>query len=342
VNLQTLRNRLLVSILLGIAVFAGLSIYADFRDVLHSLSEFNWALLPLILFLTTLNYLLRFVKWEYYLRLIGVRGLSKRDSFLVFFSGLGMVITPGKVGEWLKSYLLREVHGTPIARSAPILVAERLTDSLALLVIAAAGVFVFGDFWQVFVAVAVGVVAIVAIARHRPTAHALLAFGHRVPVLKRFVPQFEEFYESSYVLLSPRATFEMGLLSTVSWFFEVLGFYFTLVGLGLDHGGDLMLHSAFILPIATLASAVLFTPGGLGVAEGSIQALCQTLLHMSKSGAAVATLIIRIGTLWFGVIVGLIAFAILSRRLAEEGRLRSEQEPPAPALAAEPVREAPP
>ena len=98
------------------------------------------------------------MKWEYYLRLIGVRGLSKRDSFLIFFSGLGMVITPGKVGEWLKSYLLREVHGTPIARSAPILIAERLTDSIALLIIAAAGVFVFGDLWQVFVVVAVGAV----------------------------------------------------------------------------------------------------------------------------------------------------------------------------------------
>ena len=341
-NLQNLRGKLMISLLLGVVVFAGLSIYADISDVLRSLSEFNWALLPLIFALTSMNYVFRFVKWEYYLRLIGVRGLSKRDSFLVFFSGLGMVITPGKVGEWLKSYLLREVHGTPVARSAPILIAERFTDSIALLIIAAAGIFVFGDLWQIFIIVAVGLMAIMFVARHRPTAHALLAFGHRVPVLKRFVPQFEEFYESSYVLLSPRATFEMGLLSTVSWFFEVLGFYFTLVGLGLDHGGDLMLHSAFILPIATLASAVLFTPGGLGVAEGSIQALCQTLLDMSKSGAAVATLIIRIGTLWFGVIVGLIAFAILSRRLGEERRLRADEQPPAPALATEPVREAPP
>jgi len=337
VNLRALRNRLLISLLLGIVVFAGLSIYADFRDVLHSLSEFNWALLPLILFLTTLNYLLRFVKWEYYLRLIGVRGLSKRDSFLVFFSGLGMVITPGKVGEWLKSYLLREVHGTPIARSAPILIAERLTDSVGLLIIAAAGVFVFGDFWQVFVAIAVGTVLIVAVARHRPTAHALLAFGKRLPVARRFVPQLEEFYESSYVLLAPRATIEMGALSVVSWFFEVLGFYFTLVGLGVNQSGDLLLHAAFILPIATLASALFFTPGGLGVAEGGITGLSQALLHMSKSSAAVGTLIIRFGTLWFGVIVGLIAFAVLSRRLA----LEQASAEPSPALApAESVSEA--
>ena len=170
VSTQNLRGKLLFSLLLGLVVFAGLFLYADFRDVGRSLSDFNWALLPLILALTTVNYLFRFVKWQYYLRLIEVRGLSTRDSFLIFFSGLGMVITPGKVGEWLKSYLLREVHGTPIARSAPILIAERLTDSIALLIICAAGVFVFGDFWQAFVAVAVGSVLLVAIARHRPTA----------------------------------------------------------------------------------------------------------------------------------------------------------------------------
>ncbi len=338
-NLRTLRNRLLISLLLGLVVFAGLSIYADFRNVLHSLRAFNWALLPLILFLTTMNYVFRFVKWEYYLRLIGVRDLSKRNSLLVFFSGLGMVITPGKLGEWLKSYLLREVHGTPIARSAPILIAERLTDSVALLIIAAAGVFVFGNLWPVFLAVAVGVVLIVAAARHRPTAHALLGLGKRLPLARRFVPQFEEFYESSYVLLSPRATIEMGLLSAFSWFFEVLGFYFTLVGLGLGHGGDLLLHAAFILPIATLASAISFAPGGLFVAEGGITGLSKALLHISKSQAAVGTMIIRFGTLWFGVIVGLIAFAILNRRLAE----RAEQPAAAAALAsAETLPEAPP
>ena len=333
-NLQNLRGKLLISILLGIVVFGGLLFYADFSDVLESASEFNWALLPLILGLTLVNYLLRYIKWEYYLRLIGVRGLAKWDSFLIFFSGLGMVITPGKVGEWLKCYLLREMHGTPLARSAPIPIAERLTDSIALLIIAAAGVFVFGDLWQVFLAVALGCVLIVALARHQPSARALLRLGGRIPVLRRFVPQLEEFYDSTYTLMSPGAVILMSAWSAFSWFFEVLAFYFTLVGLGLDGDGSLMLHAAFILPIATLASAVLLTPGGLGVAEGSITALSQALLDLSRSAAALGTLVIRFGTLWFGVILGLVAFAILSRRIVVEAApvLRAEALAPAESL----------
>jgi uncharacterized membrane protein YbhN (UPF0104 family) len=78
----------------------------------------------------------------------------------------------------------------------------------------------------------------------------------------------------------------------------------------------LFVKAAFILPIASLAAAVLFTPGGLGVAEGGITGLSQVLVDLSKSTAAVGTLIIRFGTLWFGVVIGLAAFALLSRRLA--------------------------
>ncbi len=89
------------------------------------------------------NYLIRFVKWHFYLHQIGIHDVPKRDSFLAFFSGLAMVITPGKLGEWLKSYLLQEMRGIPFLRTAPILLAERFTDSVALLLLAVAGFFVF-------------------------------------------------------------------------------------------------------------------------------------------------------------------------------------------------------
>ena len=130
--------------------------------------------MPLILLVTLGNYLLRFVKWQYYLRQIGVVGLKRWDSFLIYFSGLGMTVTPGKVGEWLKSYLLKEVHGTPVTKSAPILIAERLTDSVALLIIAGAGVFVFGQgTWPIVAVIIVGaVVAVVRLAAPADVARA--------------------------------------------------------------------------------------------------------------------------------------------------------------------------
>ena len=320
-NVGNIRNRLLISMLLGVLVFAGLLAYGDFADVAKSFRSFEWALLPLILLVTCGNYALRFVKWQYYLRQIDVRGLGKVDSALIYFSGLGMTVTPGKVGEWLKSYLLKEVHGTPVTRSAPILLAERLTDSLALLIIGGLGVVFFGpELWWIVAFIAIVSAVAIAVSRHRPTARGLLGLLARVPFLGRFSPRFEELYESTYVLMDPRGVLLMTILSVGSWFFEVVAFYLTLVGLGVDGSLDTLLKAAFILPISTLAAAILFTPGGLGVAEAGITGLSKRLLKVDgvplhASDAAVATLVIRIATLWFGVVVGLVAFGILTRRL---------------------------
>jgi uncharacterized protein (TIRG00374 family) len=287
--------------------------------------------MPLILLVTCGNYVLRYVKWEFYLRQIGVVGLAKRDSFLIYFSGLGMTVTPGKVGEWLKSYLLKETHGTPVTRSAPILLAERLTDSLALLIIAGAGVVFFGHrSWPIVVVIAAGSAIAIGVSRHRGASYGILGFLGRLPYVRRFEPRLEELYESTYVVMEPRGVVAMTGLSVVSWSFEVLAFYLTLVGLGVDGSLDTMLKAGFILPIATLAAAILLTPGGLGVAEIGITSLSQELLDMGKSTATLGTLIIRIATLWFGVALGLIAFAFVARRLSKKEQLRDGADGTAP------------
>jgi glycosyltransferase 2 family protein len=326
-TLNKLRGRLLISLVLGALVFVGLSAYADFNAVIEGLGRFRWEYLPIVLALTSVNYVLRFLKWQFYLKTIGVEGFPVRQSALVYFAGLGMVVTPGKVGEWLKCYLLRELHGTPFSRSAPIVIAERLTDSLGLVVLGLAGLFVFGDAWPAFVVVILGGGAMFVMARHRPLAFWLLHRLEGLPVVSRFARQAEEFYASSYVLLSPVALGSMTLLSVVSWGFEVLAFYVVLLGVGAEGGADLLLKASFIMPAATLASALLLTPGGLGVAEGGITGLSQVLLDLPRADAAVGTLVIRFGTLWFGVIVGLIALALVSRTLARRGKSLAEAEP---------------
>src|SRR6185436_19025491 len=78
-----------------------------------------------------------------YLRRQGVR-VPLASSAIVFGAGLSLSITPAKLGELVKSYLLRELHGVPATQTAPIVVAERVTDLVALLVLAVIGVAVYG------------------------------------------------------------------------------------------------------------------------------------------------------------------------------------------------------
>ena len=76
--LGNLRGKLIIGLVLGLVVVAGLAIYADFSKMLEVLSTFNWWLMPIIFLCTLLNYALRFYKWDVYLRLVGATGVPKR------------------------------------------------------------------------------------------------------------------------------------------------------------------------------------------------------------------------------------------------------------------------
>src|SRR5262245_16288056 len=122
-------------------------------------------MLPAILGFTALNYLLRWLKWDYYLRRMSMgQGVSYTDSGLLFTSGMVMAVTPGKVGEVLKSYLLKRLNGTAISASAPIVLAERITDGLAMLLLMGFGLTLYPParpaFFVLLLATLVGLVLI--------------------------------------------------------------------------------------------------------------------------------------------------------------------------------------
>ena len=318
-SLKDLRRKIVISLALGVVVMLALSVYADLPKLWEVTSRFSWGYLPIIIGLTLLNYGLRYVKWNYYLGQIGAGGLSHRTSSLVFFSGLSMVLTPGKIGEWLKCFLLREVRGTPLAASAPIPLAERLTDGIAMLLLCAGGLLVYGYGWQVMLFIWAEVVVFIAVARYRPLALRLLGWGERLPLLAKRIRHLHRFYESTYQLSSVKNLALAIGLGVVSWGGECLAFYYVLVGLGLPQSPTLLLQAAFVLAASTLIGAVTMLPGGLAAAEGSITGMLLLLgLTASTAVAAAATLLIRLCTLWFGVAVGALALLLLSRQLGLE------------------------
>ena len=320
--LGNLRGKLILGLVLGLVVVAGLAIYADFTKMLEVLSTFNWWLMPIILLFTLLNYALRFYKWDVYLRLVGATGVSRRDSLMIFLSGMAMAMTPGKVGELLKSYLLKQVRGTPIAASAPIVMAERLTDGLAMLVLASVGLVLFDYGTPILVGIALAAIAFLFVFQNRALFNRMLAVGERLPVVSKGVHHFHAFYDSSYELFRlPNLLFGVGL-GVISWGGEVVAFVLVMMGLGMEFSWILVVICAFILSASTLIGSITLLPGGLGTTDASITGMLQFLIPryvpaflMTQNVAVAATLLIRFSTLWFGVGLGLVALSITQRRL---------------------------
>jgi uncharacterized membrane protein YbhN (UPF0104 family) len=300
---------------------AALGVFTDLRQVGNSFASFRYSMLLPVLLWTLFNYVLRWLKWDYYLRKLGFgAGVSRYDSVLLFISGMIMAVTPGKVGEVFKSYLLKWVNGTPVSASAPIVLAERLTDGLAMLLLMAVGLNLYPPARPLFWVLLIGGVLGLAVLQYRPLAERLLDLAGGLPGLGRFAPQLRAFYSSSFALLSWRLLLVSTTLSIISWFGECIAFYYVLAGFGVPADMRLLLVATFVFAASTLFGLVSLLPGGLGVSEASSTALLLLLLgSLGQGTAAAATIVIRFCTLWFGVTLGVLALLIFERRYRHRG-----------------------
>lgn len=311
-----LRHRLLLGLAFGVAVFSALLLLADTSAILEALRAFNWWLLPLVIGLVLLNYLLRFFKWEFYLNRTGIEGLSVRDSAMIYVSGFSMAMTPGKVGELLKAYLVRTRVGTPITRTAPIVFSERVTDGAGMLVLAGIGLFVFRFGWPFFLIGLILFAALLILVQNEKRVHQLLGRLRGTRLGYGRIDGIEEMYDSTRSLLAPKPFIQMLALSSASWFFECIALYVVLRGLGLPHSWYLVLASIFVFSASAWIGGASMLPGGLGATDASSAALLLLTIDdplMTSAVAATATLLIRFATLWFGVFIGLAALVVTLR-----------------------------
>lgn len=260
------------------------------------------------------NYALRFVKWTWFLRRLGLT-VAWHDSLWIFFSAFTMVLSPGKLGELLKSFLLRRRYGFPVARTAPIVLAERLTDLLGLVVLGLLGssrlALGVGGLVVVGGLLGLGVVLITRPEFWRWLDRSVVG---RCDRLARFRPSLRALEASSQHLLSLPALVLMVPLSALSWAGEGVALYCIFRALSVDTP-ELLGLSVFAHAVSSVAGAMSFLPGGLGVAEGTLGGVF-IYAGIGREAAISATLLIRAVTLWFAVFLGTAVY-LLGRRADE-------------------------
>jgi len=180
-------------------------------------------------------------------------------SLTIFTAGLTMTISPAKLGEVLKSGLLRRSFGVPVSRSAPIVVVERITDALGVVVLAAAGGAGAASRWPLVAVALVGSLGLVVLLR--------------TALLDRF-ERLRAGRAAAAELLGAGMLAATTAISAVSWFFECLAAWVCVRGLGLDVS---LADTVVVFSLGSLAGALSFLPGGIGIAETSMTGLFRVL-----------------------------------------------------------------
>ncbi len=306
---RSLLRKLATGIVFGFLAVLVLMLVSDIRQVSRDVLAFRWILYPAVLVLTLFNYTLRGYKFHFYLGQVGVRDYPIRRSARLFVAGFPLAVTPGKVGEALKGVWLQRETSISTAAGIAVVVAERISDGLAVLALSTLGIIAYPAYWPAFALISGALLVVVIVSQVRPLALALLDFCDRLPLVQRVSPRLREFYEGSFRLFRPGATLAAVGLGTISWMGEGLGFYLVLLGLGVEPGWRIASLAIFILAFSTVVGAASTLPGGLGAAEASIAGMLALLVGLPGGTAAAATLLIRFATLWFGVALGLLVWA---------------------------------
>lgn len=308
--MKALFRRLIGGLVFGFLVYLLLVIIADIRQVGSHFEHFNWLYAPLIILGTLFNYALRFIKWHYYLRIIGICQISVRESARVFIAGFPLAVTPGKVGEALKGLWLNRIAGSPVSHGVSVVLAERISDGFAVLLLSTLGVIAYPQYWPAFAIIFAALIAFVAFTQFHQLGMKLIQLTYQIPLINRIGNQIQEFYEGSHLLFKPRATITAVSLGTLAWLGEGVAMYLVLVGLGISPVGNTFFMAVFILSFSTVVGAVSALPGGIGAAEASITGMLTLLVGLDAGIAAAGTLLIRFATLWFGVGLGLLSWVV--------------------------------
>lgn len=264
-----------------------------------------------VLAMSLLNYGLRFVRWQVYLAQLG-KTVPWRPSLRIYLSGFALTTTPGKAGEMIRGVLLRQ-RGVPLSATFAAFVSERLSDLIAIVLLTFLGLAEYPSVRGLVFAGMAGIGLLLLCLSSRRVLTAMnaraIARGGR---LAGALIHLTDMLLSARRCHRPRILLLSTSVSLMAWGAEAVAFYWVLMWLGADVS---LSFAIFVYAISMLAGALSFVPGGLGGAE-AVMASLLVFKGMAISEAVAATVFIRLATLWFAVMIGLVA--LYSSRHGEE------------------------
>ncbi len=312
---ERLWNRSLVVTAIAVAIVSALSLWLAWQMAGAFAARLSALTLVPLLAAATVSYTLRMVRFHYFLVRSGV-SISLRQTMVVQAVGFGLSVTPGRLGEVFKLHLIRERTGTPIVRTAPLLVLDRLTEGGGFMILAAASGLLLSTLpvatpIPALTLAGLGVMLVFALTRRywarwlAPDAPWLQAGWGR-----RLAPHVQHLAHGLEVSFTPAQIVGGLALSTVARSADGLVVLFAAQILGVS----LPLPTAvFVLAVSGLAGGISLLPAGTGAVETTMTGLL-VLFGARWSDALAITLLARLGTLWLWVALGLaLTFALKLR-----------------------------
>jgi len=298
------------SVVLSLLGYAGWIALSEKEQIALALSNLSWVDTCIILALSLVNYFLRFVRWQYYLVQLG-HSVPIFQSLLIYLAGFALTTTPGKAGEAIRSLYLKP-FGIDYASSLAAFTTERVSDIISMVLISILALYTFHQYSWLAILLTTVTFSFVLMIQFGILSKFILrfTFDTRHERVKKAANAVLSLLNVIQPLVTHRALLIGTLIGLIAWGAEAFALSYLVSALGYPTPVFL---TAGIYAIAVIVGAVAFLPGGLGGTEAAMSLLL-IAAGLNHETALTATIVCRLTTLWFAVIIGMIIMLWMTLR----------------------------
>lgn len=308
-NLKNVIIKFILSLLLGIIVTSIIFLISDTKNIISILMNINIKDLLILLGCSILIYSGRFLKWFIFLLALKIK-IPITDNIKIFLSGLSMGLTPGKLGEVLKSYILKKKYNIDFSLTASTVFIERLTGIIGCFILSVLSNIVLnkGTIYSYifFLLMIIALYFFIIVFKSPKFFCYILSRISNIKVLNKRINIFKIFYKGLLNLLDIRIFFICIGLSVLYWSMECFLFFNILKIFYVDID---IINCIFLLTSISIIGGLSFMPGSLGALEaGLIGVLVYRGVNFDL--ASVITILHRFFSMWIFIIIGVVIFIL--------------------------------
>ena len=274
-----------------------------------------------------LGFPLRGYRWSILLRGIGLRIGIRDATEIIFVSWLVNSVVPAKLGDVYRAWLLKINYPVSLSATFGTVFIERVFDLFAIVVLGLGAAFwSFRDGLSTEVRIIMGI-GVAVVAGLAVALFTLRSFGRRLlellPLPEKVYGLYDKF-EAGVFSVDRRSVPLIGMLTVLIWTTEALRLLFVVQAMGFDI--SLGISGAFFVAlVASLLTAVPFTPAGLGIVEAGIVGLLTVVYQADPTEAAAIALVDRAISVLSVIVLGFFAYMLSPKTKGTGGGSGAEQ-----------------
>jgi len=300
-NMEKKRVLFYFLLIAGFLVLLSMTLSSKILDNLDIFLQVNLLLLLLAFSLTNLNVIVKIYRWKYLCRLYGADVSYPDAAKTVIGSFFVAGITPAKVGDIIKAYIMKKRYSLPVMDGVSGILYERVFE-LILLFLVSLGVFYVGMSAKNYIILQLATFIVILIVIAYIFSDRLLYLAQRFLIRTKILAAGCE--DLRIRKLAPKNALEVSVLTGLALGLEFIRLWLVALAFGFDMN---IIHLSIFFSLAVLIGLLSQIPIGIGVVEGSLSVFL-TDAGLPPFYAFAIVLVDRIISMYYVMIIGLIYY----------------------------------